>query len=182
MAGRSRGFTLVELLVAIGIFAVVVVIVSGSIASVIDANKKAQTITSVVNNLNFTLEAMTRAIKTGENLAVASTGAGGVCADDAVTVEDSTGTPVTYRYNATGNGSIDLFKDEDGDGVFEASEGGPITAPEIQVDSLCFYMLGGDQPAALFLVEGAMELGGGTTRSEFHVQTTVAQRALQIPG
>jgi prepilin-type N-terminal cleavage/methylation domain-containing protein len=179
---NPRGFTLIELLVAIGIFSIVVIIVAGAVTSVIDANKKAQTITSVVNNLNFTLESMTRAIKTGDGLEVIDT-AGSCDSEVRTTLAAPDGedpVPVSYRYN--GNGTIDYYKDIDGNGSFEADEGGPVTAPEVAVTRLCFFQLGGDQPAVLFTVEGEMQLGTERSRSSFHVQTTVAQRALEIPS
>jgi prepilin-type N-terminal cleavage/methylation domain-containing protein len=162
----KQGFTLIELLVSIGIFSVVVIIVAGAISSVINANKQAQVITSVVNNLNFTLESMTRAIKTGSSLQVGG-GGSDTCAS-VVSLTDARGRAVRYELSGqsvalTVNGTMS-----------------PITAPEIQVKSLQFCRLGGDQPAVLFTVSGVMELSGGTTRSEFHVQTTVAQRALLL--
>jgi prepilin-type N-terminal cleavage/methylation domain-containing protein len=162
---NSAGFTLIELLVSIGLFSVVVIIVAGAISSVISANKQAQVITSVVNNLNFTLESMTRAIKTGE----LDSGfvAAGDC-EESVDLTDARGRAVTY---SRAGSAIALTVN----GVTS-----PITAPEIEIESLLFCPLAGGQPAVLFAVSGAMELSGGTTRSEFHVQTSVAQRALQI--
>jgi prepilin-type N-terminal cleavage/methylation domain-containing protein len=166
----TRGFTLIELLVSIGLFAVVVIIVAGAISSVINANKQAQVVTSVVNNLNFTLESMTRAIKTGEldDAFIAAADCG-----ESVSLTDARGRAVEYSkaVNPSGGYSIALTVD----GVES-----PITAPEIAIEGLQFCPLAGDQPAVLFTVSGAMELSGGTTRSEFHVQTTVAQRALKI--
>jgi prepilin-type N-terminal cleavage/methylation domain-containing protein len=160
----AKGFTLIELLVAIGIFSVVVIIVAGAITSVISANRQAQVITSVVNNLNFTLESMTRAIKTGSDLDVAVTS--GVCGES-VSLTDARGRDIAYSLAST---TVALTVN----GVTS-----PITAPEIK--NLEFCRLAGDQPAVLFTVSGVMELAGGTTRSEFHVQSTVAQRGLQIP-
>lgn len=168
----KQGFTLIELLVSIGIFSVVVIIVAGAISSVINANKQAQVITSVVNNLNFTLESMTRAIKTGSNLQVGG-GGSDTCATN-VSLTDARGRAARYELSAP---------DADGHRSVALTVNGtmsPITAPEIQVKSLQFCRLGGDQPAVLFTVSGVMELSGGTTRSEFHVQTTVAQRALLL--
>lgn len=162
----AEGFTLIELLVAIGIFSVVVIIVAGAITSVISANRQAQVITSVVNNLNFTLESMTRAIKTGSDLDVAVTG--GVCGQS-VSLTDARGRNIAYSL-VSETVALEV------NGVTS-----PITAPEIKIKNLEFCRLAGDQPAVLFTVSGVMELAGGTTRSEFHVQTTVAQRGLQIP-
>ncbi len=61
----KKGFTLIEALVALGIFSVVIVAASGVILSIISSNKKNQAISSVVNNLNYSIESMVRDIKTG---------------------------------------------------------------------------------------------------------------------
>jgi type II secretory pathway pseudopilin PulG len=51
--------------VSLGIFSIVIVTASGVILSIINSNKKNQAISSVVNNLNYSIESMVRDIKTG---------------------------------------------------------------------------------------------------------------------
>ena len=64
---KNRGFTLVELIVAVGLFTVVMFIATGALLSVVALNKKAQAQQSAINNLNFALENMARSIRTGSN-------------------------------------------------------------------------------------------------------------------
>lgn len=61
----KKGFTLIETLVSLALFSVVLVISGGTIVSVIDINKRNQAISSVVNNLNYSIDSMIRDIKTG---------------------------------------------------------------------------------------------------------------------
>lgn len=61
----AKGFTLIEMMVAVGLFAIVMLIATAVIFSIINGNRKSQTINTVVNNLNFSLESMIRDIKTG---------------------------------------------------------------------------------------------------------------------
>lgn len=60
-----RGFTLIEVLVSLTLFTIVLVIAGGTVVSVIDINKRNQAISSVVNNLNYSIDSMIRDIKTG---------------------------------------------------------------------------------------------------------------------
>jgi prepilin-type N-terminal cleavage/methylation domain-containing protein len=62
---KNRGFTLVEMIVSLAIFAVVAVIAVGALLKVIDANKKAQSIQSSITNINFALESISRDIRVG---------------------------------------------------------------------------------------------------------------------
>lgn len=62
---QKKGFTLIEALVSLALFSMVVVSASGVILSVISSNKKNQAVSSVVNNLNYSIESMVRDIKTG---------------------------------------------------------------------------------------------------------------------
>ncbi len=61
----KKGFTLIETLVSLGIFSIVVVTATGVILSIITASKRNQSINSVVNNLNYSIDSMIRDISTG---------------------------------------------------------------------------------------------------------------------
>ncbi len=62
-----RAFTLVEMIVALGIFSVVAVVALGALVKIISANKKAQTLQASITNLNFALDAMSRDMSVGTN-------------------------------------------------------------------------------------------------------------------
>lgn len=62
---KEKGFTLVETLVSLALFSIVLVIAGGVILSVINSNKRNQAISSVVSNLNYSIDSMIRDIKTG---------------------------------------------------------------------------------------------------------------------
>lgn len=61
----NKGFTLIEIMVAVSIFISVMMIVIGALLMLNNANRKAQALRVVVDNLNFALEDMTRNIMTG---------------------------------------------------------------------------------------------------------------------
>src|SRR3990167_2897905 len=61
------GFTLIELLVSVAVFSVIMAISLGSVISILDAGRKANSLRSVMTNLNFAVEVMSREIKFGKN-------------------------------------------------------------------------------------------------------------------
>ncbi len=62
---RIKGFTLIEILISLALFSFVLMISGSVIVSVIDINKRGQAVSSVVNNLNYSIDSMIRDIKTG---------------------------------------------------------------------------------------------------------------------
>src|SRR3954471_17274640 len=62
---QPQGFTLVEMIVSVAIFMFVMVIAIGSLVSIIGADRKAQSIQSVADNLQFALDDMSRSVRTG---------------------------------------------------------------------------------------------------------------------
>lgn len=68
-AGKSNtaGFSLVEVLVALSIFAVVVTMAVGTLIVLIDANSRAQDLETGITNVSFALDSMSREIRTGYN-------------------------------------------------------------------------------------------------------------------
>ena len=63
----GRGFTLVEMIVSVALFGIVMLVAVGALLSVVAANRQSQAIKTVINNLNFALESMSRNILTGSN-------------------------------------------------------------------------------------------------------------------
>lgn len=187
-----RGFTLIEMMIAFAIFAVIMVISAGSLISLIEANHKAQTLKTVVNNLHFAFENMSRNIRTGAVYRCGADGALGNPRDCATSGNTSvafsarTGSVVIYRWNGT---TLSIERSLDSGGTFA-----PITAPEIQVDQLQFYVDGScpkasnnpsecpsdtKQPRVLIVARGRM-LGKGRIESKFDIETMVSQRQLDI--
>src|SRR3990167_630199 len=63
----NAGFTLVEMIVAVALFAIVMLVSVGALLSLTAANRKAQALQSVMNNLNVALDGMVRSIRMGSN-------------------------------------------------------------------------------------------------------------------
>ena len=64
---NTLGFTLIEMIVSLGVFSVVVTTAVGAILVLIATNQQLQAEQSVMTNLAFALDTMTREIRTGYN-------------------------------------------------------------------------------------------------------------------
>ncbi|MEK7606343.1 MAG: type II secretion system protein [Patescibacteria group bacterium] len=173
-SGASRGFTLVEMIVSVFIFSIVMLIATGALVSIVEANRKAQSVKSVMNNLNFALDSMTRAIRVGTayDCGVSS------CDPDQGTEEfnflSTDGEEIHYRFNKT---DMSLERSTDGGINYLA-----LTAPEVDIEVLKFYVRGerstdNEQPRVLLVFQG---FAGpeGKTRTVFSLQTLITQRLL----
>lgn len=179
-AKTKKGFTLVEMIVAIGLFTIVLFIASSAFLAVLNADRKSRATRIAMDNLNLALEDMSRRIKTGTsyycNGIISSLG--------------------TNDCSSTGESSI-AFTEQDGvtrtayrleGGAIKRTVGVsgtelPVTAPEITIRNLKFIVNGsssGDitQPYVAILIEG--DTRAGQITSGFKIQTTVTQRAYDI--
>ena len=78
-ASKKTGFTLIEIIVSLALFSVVITIAVGALLILIASNRQLQNEQSVLSNLSFALDSMTREIRTGSHYycdAGASSGGG----------------------------------------------------------------------------------------------------------
>jgi prepilin-type N-terminal cleavage/methylation domain-containing protein len=64
---NKSGFTLIEVIVSLALFSVVITIAVGALLILIASNRQLQNEQSVLSNLSFALDSMTREIRTGSN-------------------------------------------------------------------------------------------------------------------
>lgn len=175
---KQKGFTLIELMVAVSIFIVVMTISMGSIISVFDANRKSRSLKTVLNNLNLAVESMSKEMRFGKNYHCGSVNDTGTSALDCsggnvrVNFLSSGGVQISYRFIGA------TIEKQVGSGDYIA-----VTAPEIVIDDLVFYARGAGnsdflQPKVLVKIKS--HTGTGTGQSDFTLQTLVSQRTLDI--
>lgn len=72
---KTRGFTLIELMVSTSIFAIIMLASIGSLFTLLGASKNSRATHTALDNVNFALESMTRSIRMGKNYICISEGA-----------------------------------------------------------------------------------------------------------
>lgn len=182
---KNRGFTLIEMIVSIGLFTIVLFIASSAFLSVVNADRKSRATRLAMDNLTVSLEDMTRRMKTGygyecrditTNAIIPNCSTGSLY----VAFTDQDGNKVAYALN-TSESRIQRTIASPILGTI--SNNIPVTAPEIKITKLNFIVGGtaaGDnlQPYIKIFIEGTT--GGGVTDANFRLQTMVTQRTYDI--
>ncbi|MDP3003999.1 MAG: type II secretion system protein [Candidatus Azambacteria bacterium] len=161
---KESGLTLIELIVAIGIFGLVVNMVFGIFGLAIVSQRRIIALRNVEDNIRFTIESMAREVRTGKNFS-SSVGS--------LSFTNAKGESVIYRLN--------------GGVVEKSSDGGvnylAVTGSETNVNYLNFYLVGqaagdGLQPRVTVIMGATSQVGNQSANSK--VQTTISGRFLQI--
>jgi type II secretory pathway pseudopilin PulG len=172
-------------MVAVAIFAIVMTVAAGSLLAVIEADHKAQAQKSVMNNLNFALESMSRMVRVGTRYHCGTITAPGLLENPA----DCPGGGTLFAFEGAGGDDADaadqiVFRLRSGQ-MEQSTDGGtsylPFTAPEVVIEDMDFYVTGSDpgdneQPRVILTVRGYA--GVRRARSEFNVETSITQRIL----
>jgi len=184
---RYTGFTLLEMIVAVGVFSFVAVISTGSLLMLTSAQRKAVALQEIQDNLRFTMDSMARDIQIGiryycqifpsEELDVSGTSRN--CAIDEgggkmLTFKNQDSNWITYRL---GNGAIEKLSRNNLDDpqIFF-----PITSSDVKITDLLFYVDGAlsddkTEPRITIIIDSTTS--AERERADFHLQTTVSQRA-----
>jgi len=162
MNSNNKGFTIIEMVVAVGVFAVVITVSLTAFLNISDIQKRAEALRVINNNLNFSLETMMREIRAGSNYRV---GSGGT----SLIIASVFGGDITYRLN---NNRIE--KSVDGSPFIT------LTAPEVNITKLLFIVQGqnpndGLQPRVNIIITGS---AGEKTLIKLNLQTTISQRKI----
>ena len=195
----SGGFTLIELIVAVGVFTVIATLAVGSLLVMIDAEEKVFNVQTNQDNVRFVLEAMGRSIRTGifYNKAFAGypnqcttgqhiTPPGTDCFEFLAADIDADGDDdhVVYRRDS-GAGCGVGYPAGSGCIVREINPGTaeqsilPMTSPEVDISQLSFYINGNEdfdeRHPRVTIVLRAETPQSSFLSSELIVQTTISQ-------
>ena len=166
---NTGGYLLVEMLVSLTIFAFVVTASATALLAIMDANSKSQAMRVIMDNLNISVENMSRTIRVGTSYR------GGDASGDScdlncpqIFFNDQFGNGVSYYLTGTS-----IHRIQNGNDI-------AITAPEAIVQNLNFSIRGtgldDGQPRVLMVIGGQAGIAGSVT--PFTIQTSVSQRQL----
>lgn len=183
----SKGFTLVEIIVSIGIFSMVVTVAVSALIVLNNASREARAIRATMDNANSAVESVTRLARMGFQfdagctkgvltsqttnamLDVGNSSSGADCL--AFYAPDKAGTGIS-RYMFRMNGArMERSLDRGGSWL-------PMTAPEVEITRLKFYVNGSDgnnnQPFITLVMKGMIT--STKVPLPFSVQASVTPR------
>lgn len=188
---KKSGFSLIEMIISIGIFAFAVVTISTMLLSVKMAQFKAAAIQDVVDNVRFALEAVTKELRTGTNYQVVSCDGVANTQINFVNQEYQKLAYAFYTPSGSTGGIYKIVPDVSGNlnctnisGADHTSSA--LTSPEVYIDSLPIRTIGlseqtrDGQPMIIISFKSrsvAPQLQAYTT---MNLQTTVTSRIRQV--
>ena len=193
------------MLVSVALFSVIMVMALGALLSLSTADRKAQALKSTVDNLNFALDSMSRAIRTGSNYHCGSL-SGGDCTglsggNNTFYFTANSGVITAYRLESL---TVDsnaaavcgqtiatpgcLAISTSADNGITWTSWAAVTGPNVIINDLSggnsflFHVWGSaqgsadnTQPVVVMTLSGYAQVST-TQQSAFHLQTTVTQR------
>ncbi len=188
----KKGFTLIEVIVSTALLVSLSTMAAAALLNVINADRKAQATRTIMDNLNFALENMSRNIRLGYEYncstvpAIVGANTNNTYVDCmpntsttypfSFTAQD--GTPVTYYFQppqGTQNGKILLVNQTTGG---PSSSPQPITSSDVNVQSFHIAYMQPTQNLArghvIIFAQGTT--GTGKSLTTFTIQTSVAER------
>lgn len=160
---KESGLTLIELIVALGIFGLVIGMVSGILVLALMSQRRITALRNVEDNIRFATESMAREIRTGKNFNTSG---------NLLSFTNANGESIVYRLN---NNAIE--KSSDGGSTYMT-----VSGTEVIIDYLNFYLTGqaagdGLEPRITITIGATSRVGNQT--GNLRVQTTISERSLQ---
>ena len=172
---RSRGYTLVELIVAIGLFALIMLLASGAYLMMIALTRQAQGVATGLDNLSFALETMTRSIRTGTAYSCGASLGAGDCSGggNSFTFKNKDNATITYSLSSPS--------------IVQTTSGiaRTLTDPSVSISALTFYVTGtassdSQQPRVMMVISGTVSSGSSKPSQSFIVETGATMRGTDI--
>lgn len=174
----QRGYSLLEMIVSVGIFGIVMLAATGAYLSLIKLDREARATNDLANNLTFAVDSMARAIRTGTAYKCNNSSASPNCTSTAGTsfgFLDSESPARSIVYTLSSNQIVATIN----------GTTYPITDPRVRIESMSFYVRGvgtgdGTQPNVTFTIVGSLQTDAGQSPRTFTLQSGATQRFLDL--
>jgi len=200
---RGKGFTIIEMMISIGIFLIVITYGTTSLLNAYSVNKKSQSFRSILDGLNYVMEDMSRNIRTGYHYKCLEKGESvptnleelsnpGNCVEN-----DGYGYGMFFESSFGDETNLEdqwgylFFWNENEGKLYKSTSAGkyyiPMTSDDIFIDpdKSSFFVFGADlagidsqQPLVIINLVGTIT--SQNTITPFTLQTTVSQRVNDI--
>lgn len=177
MKSPKNGYTLIELMVSIGLFAVIMTLAAGAYLMIIGISRQAEGISTAVDGVSYAIEDMSRTIRTGSGYGCGLIkGVDCPAGGSTFSLTDQTGAPIVFtREQIPGSTNY---------GIFEGASA--LTDPSINITALTFYVLGTKPasqndylpPYVTIVVSGTIAAGKQTF--PFTVETGAVMRGIDL--
>ncbi len=157
----KKGFTLIEVLVSVGIFLLTIMAISQIFITIIRSERVAYALLNSENNIRNNLELMAKTIRMGKNFSL-SPDSKELCFDYYL---ENQWQPLCYKFNRNLEKSLN-------NGDYYS-----LLDPQIQIVSGHFYQLGNGSDSQLsFIIQLEAQVEVRDIEYPFHVETAVASR------
>lgn len=185
-ASAKRGFTIIETMIAVSLFSIIIIMGTGSLLNTTVLHNKSQDVRSIIDNLSFIMEDISRNIRTGYDFHCIDDG--NVTATDphdclnggGISFKASTGEQWVYAIYP--DGSIQKSVSGGTAGTFTV-----LNLPEIVISSVSSFSVSGALPPAGDIKQPyiTIKLVGTITSKDnvvtpFSLQTSVSARLVDI--
>lgn len=167
MKKNHKGFTLMEVMVAVSIFAIVVTVGVGSLLNVNNSYHKSQTDRQAIDSLTYVLESMSRSIRTAQSWDPTSTATQFIFKDqDGVVLSYEFQYPKIVFHVLSSNGTLAV-------GDYD------VTPTNVEISNLAFTSFFPPQVAQSYLqINLQGKVTNGKAVSDFAFQTGISKRVL----
>lgn len=165
----ETGFTLIELMVAVGVFSVAITASSGLFITSLRGQQRTYVVQNLADNARYAMEAMTKEMRMGSGFASATCDGNNCSFISHMMHRD--GKNVKFSYDSAAK------KINFDDGVSEL----PITSANIEVTGLDFEIIGGSATSherIVIVMQARVASNSPYTSVDITLQTTVSPRAL----
>lgn len=190
LAEETRGFTLLELIVSVGLFTIVVTIVMGAYLQLISLDRKARATNDLVANFSFVVDSMSRSIRTGTDYRCQG---GTNCATGGQYFEFTDESCRRVRYILRSDNTIGQCVGAVPPSgcspatlsTCSATTATPLTDPRVAVQNMTFYTQGVGtsdvlQPRVIFTLTGRITPDSNSAPINFTLEGAATQRLIEI--